>query len=121
MKLSLFFLLILFAIPINAYQIKYYGHQDFKPNISFIKEIPSNYFIGVKFIRFHEECSTVRFDTQMLASYWHGLIDIYGCGDSKSSLIHELAHHQQYLHRQDIYRHNSIFYGYEKNITDSSY
>ena len=101
--------------PISAFQIKFYGSYTYVQQATSMYGIPDKYFEGIKAIRFYER-SNPKYD----AWYFNGgVINIMNYNMDKSILVHELAHHQQFVNHKKV-NHDNSFYEYEKEITDAS-
>jgi hypothetical protein len=116
-----FILLFLTVLTIDFAEaapiIKYYGNVDQKECNATIKNIPDVYYTKLKAIKVFERQNYAR-----EGAYWPGQIELYhGC--NKYILIHELAHHQQYLHKEKWYyilTHKGNFTRYEGLIEEAN-
>jgi hypothetical protein len=107
-------LFVLLSSVCFAYQIKYYGKE--KIDVSFLNNIPNKYYTNLNYILIYDTCN------QYYGGYYYNkILTIYNCPDRlfEDVLIHELAHHQQYLNKEKI-THNTNFIKYETRIWDET-
>ncbi len=105
------FLLMLLTIPsVSATQVKYYSMPEGSCQDT-INSIPKEYYKSLRSLQFYNR-SAHRGD------YYPNQIRVFS-GCDLSVLIHELAHHQQFIHREkwgQILRHTGNFSEYEEEI-----
>lgn len=83
---------------------------------SLIKKIPDEYFKGIvviNFVKYHRNAAGMY--------HFGGVIEIYN-GCDVQTLVHELAHHRQYMMRDPWYEllhHSGNFDKYENEIYDN--
>lgn len=94
-----FLVLLICSVPIYAIpKIKFYGKIDKAECSATIKSIPSSFYEKLKVIKVFEK-KNIKYGGMY---YLGGVIELYG-GCNKIILVHELAHHQQYMHKEKYY------------------
>lgn len=119
-KLSILLVVLLcFSLSVSAYRIKYYSPSiNQEECLETIGSIPQSYFQGMK------QISIMNIDSHsFLGEYYPHLIYITN-GCDKQVLIHELAHHLQFVRGDtwnELITHRGHFLEYLEEIALESY
>jgi hypothetical protein len=121
MKSLIFFLICILALSslASAFQIKYYGshYEDVKVENS-LCDVPEKYFDGLRAIKVFERSNGLH-----PARYWDGgVIESFEDQIDCHLLVHELAHHCQFIRRDTNYNrvhHLGMFNDCQEEIVNA--